>query len=85
MVLVHEPAQMSLWDMLTAFMRNGFEEVTVKAAIVELLEALDFLHTGIHIQSCLSLIPFTDHSQMRTLATCSLALRITTDFEDLNQ
>lgn len=43
-VLVFEPAQMSISDMRLAFQLE-FDESFVKAAIVELLEALDFLHT----------------------------------------
>ncbi|GAB1193700.1 hypothetical protein APSETT444_002926 [Aspergillus pseudonomiae] len=44
-VLVFEAAQMSLWDMKLVFRRDGFDEGLVKGAVIELLEALDFLHT----------------------------------------
>ncbi|PLB46174.1 kinase-like protein [Aspergillus steynii IBT 23096] len=44
-VLVFEPAQMSLRDMKVVFRREGFEEHFVKGAIIELLKALDFLHS----------------------------------------
>ncbi|KAJ9234302.1 hypothetical protein DTO169E5_6646 [Paecilomyces variotii] len=44
-VLVFEAAQMSLRDMKTVFWPDGFEENLVKGAIIELLKALDFLHT----------------------------------------
>ncbi|KAJ9360652.1 hypothetical protein DTO027B9_1046 [Paecilomyces variotii] len=44
-VLVFEAAQMSLRDMKTVFWPDGFEENFVKGAIIELLKALDFLHT----------------------------------------
>ncbi|KAL2793263.1 kinase-like domain-containing protein [Aspergillus keveii] len=44
-VLVLEPAQMSLRDMKTVFRPEGFDEDMVKCAIIELLKALDFLHT----------------------------------------
>ncbi|OAX78133.1 CMGC/SRPK protein kinase [Emergomyces africanus] len=44
-VLVIEAAQMSLRDMRMVFRPDGFEEDFVKGAIIELLKALDFLHT----------------------------------------
>ncbi|KAF9885149.1 hypothetical protein FE257_000675 [Aspergillus nanangensis] len=44
-VLVFEPAQMSLRDMKVLFRPEGFDEDFVRGAIVELLKALDFLHT----------------------------------------
>jgi hypothetical protein len=44
-VLVLEPAQMSLRDMKTVFRPEGFHKDMVKGAIIELLKALDFLHT----------------------------------------
>ncbi|KAL3495112.1 kinase-like protein [Aspergillus germanicus] len=44
-VLVLEPAQMSLRDMMTVLRPEGFDEDMVKGAIIELLKALDFLHT----------------------------------------
>lgn len=44
-VLVFEPAQMSLRDMRFVFRREGFEEEFVQGAIIELLKALDFLHS----------------------------------------
>ncbi|KAJ9204324.1 hypothetical protein DTO164E3_2086 [Paecilomyces variotii] len=44
-VLVFEAAQMSLRDMKTVFWPDGFEENFVKGAIIELLKALNFLHT----------------------------------------
>lgn len=44
-VLVFEPAQMSLRDMKVLFRPEGFDEDLVRGAIVELLKALDFLHT----------------------------------------
>lgn len=45
MVLVFEPAQMSLRDMKVLFNPEGFDEDLVKGAIIALLKALDFLHT----------------------------------------
>jgi hypothetical protein len=36
---------MSLRDMKTVFRPEGFDEDMVKGAIIELLKALDFLHT----------------------------------------
>ncbi|KAH2185472.1 hypothetical protein KXV52_002908 [Aspergillus fumigatus] len=44
-VLVFEPAQMSLRDMKVVFRPEGFDEDFVRGAIIELLKALDFLHT----------------------------------------
>ncbi|KAI9042672.1 uncharacterized protein KD926_005278 [Aspergillus affinis] len=44
-VLVFQPAQMSLRDMKLVFRRDGFDEDFVRGAITELLKALDFLHT----------------------------------------
>ncbi|KAL5336930.1 kinase-like protein [Aspergillus crustosus] len=44
-ILVQEAAQMSIRDMRVAFKLDGFDEVFVKAAIIKLLEAVDFLHT----------------------------------------
>lgn len=43
-VLVFEAAQMSLRDMKLVFRPGGFDEDLVKGAIIELLEALDFVH-----------------------------------------
>ncbi|KAB8265975.1 kinase-like domain-containing protein [Aspergillus pseudonomiae] len=43
--LVFEAAQMSLRDMKLVFRPEGFDEDFVRGAIIELLEALDFLHT----------------------------------------
>ena len=43
-VLVFEPAQMSISDMRLAFQLE-FDESFAKAATIELLQALDFLHT----------------------------------------
>ncbi|KAJ3538774.1 hypothetical protein NM208_g5761 [Fusarium decemcellulare] len=52
-LLIHKPAQMSLRDMKTVFMPDGFGEDLVKGAMEEGLKALDFLqgyaqvvHTG---------------------------------------
>ncbi|KAF7552431.1 hypothetical protein G7046_g7410 [Stylonectria norvegica] len=46
MVLVLQPAQMSLRDFKTVFIKTGgFKEEFVRGAIIELLGALDFLHT----------------------------------------
>ncbi|KAL2851853.1 kinase-like domain-containing protein [Aspergillus pseudodeflectus] len=44
-ILVFEAAQMSLRDMRVVFRRDGFDEDFVKGAIIELLQALDFLHS----------------------------------------
>lgn len=44
-VLVLEAAQMSLRDMQLVFRPDGFDEELVKAAVTELLEGLDFLHS----------------------------------------
>ncbi|PWY96538.1 kinase-like protein [Aspergillus sclerotioniger CBS 115572] len=44
-VLVSVPAQMSLRDMKLVFRKDGFDEMFVKGAITELLQAVDFLHT----------------------------------------
>jgi hypothetical protein len=44
-VLVLEAAQMSLRGMKLVFRPNGFDEDFVRGAIIELLHALDFLHT----------------------------------------
>ncbi|KAK2806624.1 hypothetical protein FQN51_006590 [Onygenales sp. PD_10] len=44
-VLVFEAAQMSLRDMKVIFFPDGFDEDFVRGAIIELLKALDFLHT----------------------------------------
>ncbi|KAM5433184.1 hypothetical protein MferCBS31731_007181 [Microsporum ferrugineum] len=44
-VLVFQASQMSLRDMKFVFFPKGFNEGFVKGAIIELLEALDFLHT----------------------------------------
>jgi serine/threonine-protein kinase SRPK3 len=48
-VLVHEVSQMSLRNMDKIFMNDcGFDEVFVKAAVRELLQAVDFLHSEVH-------------------------------------
>ncbi|KAJ5481567.1 hypothetical protein N7475_000379, partial [Penicillium sp. IBT 31633x] len=44
-VLVQEPALISLFDLSQRMSDNRFPEQTVKEVITELLEALDFLHT----------------------------------------
>lgn len=44
-ILVLEPAQMSLRDMKHVFRPDGFDEDFVRGAITELLYALDFLHS----------------------------------------
>ncbi|RJE22190.1 CMGC protein kinase [Aspergillus sclerotialis] len=44
-VLIFEAAQMSLRDMKLVFRLDGFDEDFVRGAIIELLKALDFLHT----------------------------------------
>lgn len=44
-VLVLEPVQMSLRDMKHEFLPDGFFEDLVRNGIIELLKALDFLHT----------------------------------------
>lgn len=44
-VLVQEPALISLFDLSQRMNDNRFPEQTVKEVITELLEALDFLHT----------------------------------------
>jgi Protein kinase domain. len=44
-ILVFEPAQMSLRDLKVVFQRDGFDEGLVKEAIIELLQTLDFLHS----------------------------------------
>jgi serine/threonine protein kinase len=44
-ILVFEAAQMSLRDMRVVLRRDGFDEDFVKGAIIELLRALDFLHS----------------------------------------
>ncbi|KAL5359897.1 kinase-like domain-containing protein [Aspergillus floccosus] len=44
-VLVFEAAQMSLQDMKNIFRPDGFDADLVKGAIIELLQAVDFLHT----------------------------------------
>ncbi|KAK2790266.1 hypothetical protein FQN53_000032 [Emmonsiellopsis sp. PD_33] len=44
-VLVFEAAQMSLRDMKVIFFPDGFDEDFVRGAIIELLKAVDFLHT----------------------------------------
>lgn len=44
-VIIFEAAQMSLRDMKVVFRKDGFDEEFVKAAMIELLKALDFLHT----------------------------------------
>ncbi|RHZ48868.1 hypothetical protein CDV55_101388 [Aspergillus turcosus] len=45
LVLVFGAAQMSLRDMKLVFRQEGFDEDFVRGAIIELLQALDFLHT----------------------------------------
>ncbi|EFE38971.1 hypothetical protein TRV_06334 [Trichophyton verrucosum HKI 0517] len=45
LVLVHQAAQMSLRDMKLVFFPNGFDPAFVRGAIIELLQALDFLHS----------------------------------------
>ncbi|KAI1908253.1 hypothetical protein LOZ12_005457 [Ophidiomyces ophidiicola] len=44
-VLVFDPAQMSLRDMRLVFFPDGFAQNFVRGAIIELLKALDFLHS----------------------------------------
>ncbi|QKX62240.1 uncharacterized protein TRUGW13939_09399 [Talaromyces rugulosus] len=44
-ILVFEPAQMSLRDMKLVFRPDGFDEDFVRGAITELLQAVDFLHS----------------------------------------
>lgn len=43
--LVFEACQMSLRDMKLVFRPDGFDEDFVRGAIIELLQALDFLHS----------------------------------------
>jgi serine/threonine protein kinase len=60
-VLVFEPAQMSLRDMRLVFRRGGFDEDFVRGTIIELLETLDFLHTHgevVHTGAALPSTPF---------------------------
>ncbi|EZG08045.1 CMGC/SRPK protein kinase [Trichophyton rubrum CBS 735.88] len=45
LVLVHRAAQMSLRDMKLVFFPNGFDPAFVRGAIIELLQALDPLHS----------------------------------------
>lgn len=45
LTLAFEPAQMSLRDLRLAFLRGGFDKEFVRGAIIELLKALDFLHS----------------------------------------
>ncbi|KAH7268816.1 kinase-like domain-containing protein [Fusarium solani] len=48
--LVFQPAQMSLRDMKLVFRKEGgFDEMSVKGAVEELLKALDFLHSEAHV------------------------------------
>lgn len=76
-VLVFEPAQMSINDMRLAFQLE-FDEGFAKAATVELLEALDFLHTHgevVHTGIILLILALfihlvTDVQQTCTLETC---------------
>lgn len=49
-VLALQVSQMSIRDMDTVFMKGGgFDEEFVKGAIIELLEAIDFLHTEVQV------------------------------------
>jgi hypothetical protein len=54
-VLVMQPAQMSLRDFKSVFRKDGFDEAFVQGAVQELLKALDFIrneaqlvHTGLY-------------------------------------
>ncbi|KAJ0416883.1 kinase-like domain-containing protein [Aspergillus carlsbadensis] len=49
LVLVFDPAQMSLRDMKVVFFPDGFHEDFVRGAVIELLKGLDFLHTQAEI------------------------------------
>lgn len=68
---------MSLRDMRLAFRQDGFDENFVRGAIIELLKALDFLHThGEVVHTGIAPFPifirhsFADVLQMCTLETC---------------
>lgn len=49
LVLVFQPAQMSLRDLKTVFLKDGFDESFVRACIIELLKVSDFLHSECEI------------------------------------
>jgi hypothetical protein len=49
LVLVFQPAQMSLRDLKTVFFKDGFDESFVRACVIELLRASDFLHSECEI------------------------------------
>ncbi|KAE8150676.1 kinase-like protein [Aspergillus avenaceus] len=81
-VLVFEPAQMSLRDMRFVFRREGFEEEFVKGAIIELLKALDFLHSHgeiVHtdVHSGNMLLGLYDNNHLRRLEDKEMASPVT--------
>ncbi|KAH8435043.1 uncharacterized protein LDX57_012672 [Aspergillus melleus] len=81
-VLVFEPAQMSLRDMRFVFRREGFEEEFVKGAIIELLKALDFLHSHgeiVHtdVHSGNMLLGLYDNNLLRRLEDKEMASPVT--------
>lgn len=49
LVLVFQPAQMSLRDLKIVFFKDGFDESFVQACMIELLKAADFLHSECEI------------------------------------
>lgn len=79
-ILVLEAAQVSLWDMRMLLSEYGFDEYFVKAAMIELLRALDFLHSHaqiVHTGMAKILAQFywlTNYCQVYILGTCSLVL-----------
>ncbi|DAA74419.1 TPA_exp: putative Protein kinase [Trichophyton benhamiae CBS 112371] len=64
---------MSLRDMKTVFFPNGFEESFVKAATIELLKAVDFLHTRAGVVHTGMLVFFLEDGRH---CICSLPLDI---------
>lgn len=91
-ILVFEPAQMSLRDMRLAFRQDGFDENFVRGAIIELLKALDFLHThGEVVHTGIAPLPifirhsFADVLRMCTLETCFWESTLTTICKSLRK
>lgn len=71
LTLVFGPAQMSLRDLRLAFLPGGFDKESVRGAIIELLKALDFLHSHVCQLPGFLTRPFADRLQMCTPETCS--------------
>lgn len=58
-VIIYQPAQTSLMELMRLYAPNGFPEATVKKVLRQVLQALDFCHTHANIIHCGMLPPRT--------------------------